>query len=81
MEGYYETLRSDLDEPTWSGPYNDAAGFGMLYTVSMPVYFKENGSNKLIGVAGIDIKKSYMMTLVDKESEIEDGLRRNTATC
>ena len=57
MKNYYTYLSEGLKitEPVWTEPYEDAFGFGRMVTVSMPIYYEENGIRIILGVAGIDI--------------------------
>lgn len=57
----YSTFLSqgiNITEPIWTEPYEDAFGFGRLVTISMPVYYQENGITQILGVAGIDVRVS-----------------------
>ena len=45
----------EVDKPVWTEPYFDFNGFGYMVTVSMPVYFTENGARQILGVVGIDV--------------------------
>lgn len=51
-----------MSVPIWSDPYNDAFGFGMLFTVAMPIYYTLDGTLELGGVVGLDIKYDQMVT-------------------
>ena len=65
MDGYEEFIAASANttEPVWSDPYEDAFGFGQLFTVAMPVYYElEDGFLELAGVVGLDIKYDKMVT-------------------
>ena len=57
MSNYYTYLSEgfNIENPVWTEPYIDAFGFGKMVTVSMPIYYEENGVRVILGVAGIDI--------------------------
>jgi hypothetical protein len=57
MRSYYTYISEGVTiaSPVWTEPYEDAFGFGKMVTVSMPVYYTENGLRSILGVAGIDI--------------------------
>ncbi len=63
---------ASLAQPTavWSPVYTDAAGLGIVTTVSIPVYKTGAASKSLIGVVGLDI------TL----AEIRNNIESNTFT-
>lgn len=48
----------EVTEPVWTEPYIDAFGFGRMVTVSMPIYYTENGIRKILGVTGLDVVMS-----------------------
>ena len=55
----YSTYVSEgisITNPIWTGPYEDVFGFGQVVTVSMPIYYEENGIRTILGVAGIDVQ-------------------------
>lgn len=55
MQDYYSFLASNtisVSNVTWTSPYLDASGLGLMVTVAMPVISKV--TNKTIGVVGID---------------------------
>ena len=55
----YSTYISEgisISNPVWTGPYEDVFGFGQVVTVSMPIYYEENGIRTILGVAGIDVQ-------------------------
>jgi len=55
MQDYYSFLASNtisISNVTWTSPYLDASGLGLMVTVAMPVISKV--TNKTIGVVGID---------------------------
>lgn len=58
LTSYYTFLSEGIDhkqiKPMWSNFYLDAFGFGMIVSVTMPIYV-EGLVNKIVGVAGIDI--------------------------
>lgn len=57
MRNYYTYISEGLEitEAVWTEPYIDSFGFGRMVTVSMPIYYEENGIRVILGVAGIDI--------------------------
>lgn len=57
MRNYYIYISEGVSvpKPVWTEPYEDAFGFGRLVTVSMPIYYEENGVRSILGVAGIDV--------------------------
>lgn len=64
MRGYYTYISEgiQISDPIWTEPYEDAFGFGRMVTVSMPIYYEENGIRQILGVAGIDV---VMQTFTD----------------
>nr|QJU69482.1 cacna2d1 [Nematostella vectensis] len=55
MQEYYSFLASNtisINNVTWTAPYLDASGLGLMVTVAMPVTSKL--TNRTIGVVGID---------------------------
>lgn len=52
----YFTRGIKITMPIWSKIYNDAFGFGLLTTVTMPAY----KGDKLIGVTAIDVPVDYL---------------------
>lgn len=57
MKNYHTYLSEGvtIDSPVWTEPYEDAFGFGKMVTVSMPIYYTEDGIRSVLGVAGIDV--------------------------
>lgn len=59
LTSYYVFLSEFISDkskikPLWSEVYEDAFGFGMIVSVTYPVYV-ENRVPKIIGVAAIDV--------------------------
>ena len=72
LEGYYQyiSLGANITQPIWSEPYEDAFGFGTLFTVSVPIYYKDENINRMIGVAGLDILYKKMLSFGYDETEV-----------
>ena len=62
MRNYYTYISEgvSISQPVWTEPYQDAFGFGKLVTVSMPIYYEENGFRTILGVAAIDVAYSQI---------------------
>ena len=58
IRNYYTYISEgvSITSPVWTEPYIDAFGFGRLVTVSMPIYYEENGIRSILGVSGIDVE-------------------------
>lgn len=56
----YFTDNLNVNKPLWSPIYNDAFGFGLLVTVTMPVYSTNENGSFLIGVVGLDVTIEYL---------------------
>lgn len=57
MRNYYNFMAEGvtIDQPVWTEPYEDAFGLGWLVTVSMPIYYYEEGERTILGVMGLDV--------------------------
>lgn len=78
MRNYYTYISEgvSITNPVWTEPYEDAFGFGKLVTVSMPIYFLENGVRFILGVAGIDVQY-YQIEYGMSEQEVVTKLIGN----
>ena len=74
MRNYYVYISEGVEvtSPVWTEPYEDAFGFGRMVTVSMPIYYQENGIRSILGVAGIDI----LMEQISFNQTEEDVVKR-----
>jgi len=55
---YYSYLSSSSppDQPIWSDPFTDASTGDRIVGVSMPIFYNENGENKVLGAANIAVR-------------------------
>jgi hypothetical protein len=51
----YYAVRSEQARPTWTEPYIDSFGAGLMTTVAKAVWAGNDGANRLLGVTGIDV--------------------------
>lgn len=76
LTSYYIFLSEGINKanitPSWSEFYLDAFGFGMIVSVTVPIYV-ESEHNKVVGVAAIDVLLSkfsecgYDLSFIEKE--------------
>lgn len=67
-------LTRDLGKPNWSEPYYDeGAGDIFMTTYSKPIYHFDNGNNRLIGVATIDLSLDWIREQINNIRIYESG--------
>ena len=73
MRNYYSYVSEGvtISSPVWTEPYEDAFGFGWMVTVSMPIYYTEEGIRRILGVAGIDVLMEQIYFGQSEEEVIE----------
>lgn len=70
MNAYYQFFSNQIDNSiSWSWPYADASGWGMVITASKSVVV--NG--KLIGVVGADLTLTYLVDTINAFKPTKNG--------
>ena len=52
-----------FDFPRWSPMYEDAFGYGILSSISKPIYYEFEGFFYLVDVAGMDVPAAQWLKL------------------
>ena len=64
-----------FDSPRWSPMYEDAFGYGILSSISKPIYYEFEGIFYLVGVAGMDVPAAQWLKLTDSLEEAERRIK------
>ena len=71
---WYRAAR-DADGPTWTRPYPDVNGLGVMFPVNMAL---RDDDGRLMGVAGVELTFDHVVAVMNSEGEL-DGLEARTA--
>ena len=78
LSNYYTFLAdgSDNTKAVWSQPYEDTSGFGTVISISQAVkYTDRDGTQKVLGVVGMDLQMSFLVKYADSYEEVVQNLQ------
>ena len=61
--------------PIWPPIYEDAFGYGLLFSISKPTYYEFEGFFYLVDAAGMDVPAVQLLKLTDSLEEVERRIK------